>query len=66
MRSQKIYVVFIFQVPIKYRICQIVIFKIKGKIYVAGELELSILSIPKKVDCMRLRTATMGEISITQ
>ena len=47
-------------------ICNIVIFKIKGKIYLAGELELSILNIPKKVDFMRLRTATMGETLLTQ
>ena len=52
MSSQKIYVVFIFQVSIKYRICQIVVFKIKEKkyIYRAGELELPILNISKKVD----------------
>ena len=39
MSSQKIYVVFIFQVSIKYRICQLVIFKIKEKkyIYRAGD-----------------------------
>ena len=64
MSFQKIYVLFIVQKLIQYRICQIVIFKIRGKIYVAGELELSILNIPKKVDFMRLGTATMVRLCL--
>ena len=48
-------------------ICNIVFFKIKGKIYLAGELwNCQYHIIPKKVDCMRSRTATMGETLITQ
>ena len=69
MRTQKTYVVFMFPVSIKYKICQVITFKIKKKkiyIYRAGELELLILNISKKGLLMRLRIATMGDTLLTQ
>ena len=49
-RTQKTYVVFMFPVSIKYKICQVITFKIREKIYIyrAGELEMLILNISKK------------------
>ena len=48
MSFQKIYVLFIFKKPIKYRICQIVIFKIKGKNICSWRIGIVNTKYPKK------------------